>query len=223
MVVGKRQGLEVSRQARLPGHAPQPRSFPSDRIQGRGGKLLLRRRIRGSFTTLKRLYQAVGRDAREKSTASMYRLAATSDRVEPITAAPRYPQSSQSSSQPNPIIPALRGPHHAITPTTALRSFSNVLAPRSSHLAGPSKSASADQLLDTYIARLSYADHFNSNGARNNDGGRRVIRQDRANFHKFELGSGRRSPTRCSAGCAQSRRVLETKLANGTRMLPFAP
>lgn len=49
---------------------------------------------------------------------------------------------------------------------------------------GASVPASAQQMLDSYTARLSAADHFNSNGARLNSAAA-IIRQDRANFYVF--------------------------------------
>lgn len=42
----------------------------------------------------------------------------------------------------------------------------------------------ADDLVETYIARLSAQDHFNSQGERLTSAAA-IIRQDRANFHKF--------------------------------------
>ncbi|MCE1237777.1 MAG: hypothetical protein LWW93_15615 [Hyphomicrobiales bacterium] len=44
--------------------------------------------------------------------------------------------------------------------------------------------ASAQQLIESYTARLSRADHFNSYGERLSSPAA-IIRQDRANFHKF--------------------------------------
>ena len=44
--------------------------------------------------------------------------------------------------------------------------------------------AMADELKETYVARLSAKDHFNSSGGRL-DSAAAIIRQDRANFHKF--------------------------------------
>ena len=46
--------------------------------------------------------------------------------------------------------------------------------------------ATAAQLLESYDARLSTADHFNSNGERLTSPAA-IIRQDRANFHKFHV------------------------------------
>ena len=44
--------------------------------------------------------------------------------------------------------------------------------------------ASAQQLLESYNARLSSRDHFNSNGKRLRNPAA-IMRQDRANFHRF--------------------------------------
>lgn len=44
--------------------------------------------------------------------------------------------------------------------------------------------ASAQQLVESYVARLSARDHFNSNGVRLSSPAA-IIRQDRANFHQF--------------------------------------
>ncbi len=46
--------------------------------------------------------------------------------------------------------------------------------------------ASAQQLVESYSARLSSADHFNSSGERLTAPAA-IIRQDRANFHKFGI------------------------------------
>lgn len=46
--------------------------------------------------------------------------------------------------------------------------------------------AGAQQLVESYNARLSSADHFNSNGERLTSPAA-IIRQDRANFHKFGI------------------------------------
>lgn len=50
----------------------------------------------------------------------------------------------------------------------------------------PSK---AQEMVESYVAFLSEADHFNSNGERLRSAAA-IIRQDRANFHRF----GRRDP-----------------------------
>jgi hypothetical protein len=44
--------------------------------------------------------------------------------------------------------------------------------------------AQAQQLIGSYVALLSAADHFNSNGQRLTSAAA-IIRQDRANFHRF--------------------------------------
>jgi len=44
--------------------------------------------------------------------------------------------------------------------------------------------AQAQQAIASYVARLSTADHFNSNGERLTSAAA-IIRQDRANFHRF--------------------------------------
>jgi len=43
-----------------------------------------------------------------------------------------------------------------------------------------------EPLLESYVARLSSKDHFNSKGKRLHSAAA-IIRQDRANFHKFAL------------------------------------
>ena len=48
-------------------------------------------------------------------------------------------------------------------------------------------SAQGLQLLDSYIARISPRDHYNSNGQRLWSAAA-IIRQDRAHFHRFGLG-----------------------------------
>ena len=47
-----------------------------------------------------------------------------------------------------------------------------------------SSTAFAQELLDSYIARIGPNDHFNSRGVRLKSAAA-IIRQDRANFHKF--------------------------------------
>jgi YARHG domain len=51
---------------------------------------------------------------------------------------------------------------------------------------GGSYSSEAQQLLESYVALLSERDHFNSNGQRLTTAAA-IIRQDRANFHRFGL------------------------------------
>ena len=46
--------------------------------------------------------------------------------------------------------------------------------------------AQAQQLIGSYVARLSEADHFNSSGQRLTSAAA-IIRQDRANFHRFGI------------------------------------
>src|SRR6202041_1383795 len=45
--------------------------------------------------------------------------------------------------------------------------------------------AQAQQLIGSYVALLGEADHFNSNGQRLTSAA--IIRQDRANFHRFGI------------------------------------
>jgi hypothetical protein len=47
-------------------------------------------------------------------------------------------------------------------------------------------SSYANEMVDSYMARLSAQDHFNSKGARLKSAAA-IIRQDRANYHKFNL------------------------------------
>jgi len=51
---------------------------------------------------------------------------------------------------------------------------------------GSPPSAQAQQLIGSYVALLSEADHFNSNGQRLTSAAA-IIRQDRANFHRFGI------------------------------------
>jgi hypothetical protein len=53
-------------------------------------------------------------------------------------------------------------------------------------LAAIGSPAHAQQLLDTYIAHISERDHFNSKGVRLWSAAA-IIRQDRANFHRFGI------------------------------------
>ena len=46
--------------------------------------------------------------------------------------------------------------------------------------------AQAQQLIASYVARLSVTDHLNSNGQRLTSAAA-IIRQDRANFHRFRI------------------------------------
>lgn len=70
--------------------------------------------------------------------------------------------------------------------------------------------APAGELLDRYVARLSAADHYNSKGVRL-DNPAAIIRQDRANFHKY----GKRDPEDQSDryfATAKNRQWLENML-----------
>jgi hypothetical protein len=73
--------------------------------------------------------------------------------------------------------------------------------------------ACADQLMDTYIARLSLADHFNSSGKliTTVPG---IIRQDRANYHKFGV-RDREDQNDSVFGIERNRDLMESKLASG--------
>ena len=74
--------------------------------------------------------------------------------------------------------------------------------------------AMADELKETYVARLSAKDHFNSSGGRL-DSAAAIIRQDRANFHKF----GRRDAEDESDvffANARNRELLEKFLERGS-------
>ena len=51
---------------------------------------------------------------------------------------------------------------------------------------GAPPSAQAQQLIGSYVALLSEADHFNSSGQRLTSAAA-IIRQDRANFHRFGI------------------------------------
>ncbi|MGN6307899.1 MAG: hypothetical protein ACTHNH_24015 [Mesorhizobium sp.] len=51
-------------------------------------------------------------------------------------------------------------------------------------VAGFTATAKADEFLGSYVARISDEDHFASDGYRL-DGAAQMVRQDRANYHKF--------------------------------------
>jgi hypothetical protein len=79
-------------------------------------------------------------------------------------------------------------------------------------LSGPS--VRAQELVGSYVARLSAQDHFNSRGLRLNSAAA-IIRQDRANFHEF----GVTDPEDGGDDFFLSRKnrsLLEQFLANGT-------
>lgn len=76
-----------------------------------------------------------------------------------------------------------------------------------------SSPALADQLVESYVARLGSNDHFNSSGGRLTSPAL-IIRQDRANFHKFGL----RDPEDQNDSFfrnANNREMLEQFLARG--------
>jgi S1-C subfamily serine protease len=79
-------------------------------------------------------------------------------------------------------------------------------------LIGPAPLA-AQQLLERYQARLSEADHFNSQGQRLTTPAA-VIRQDRANFHRFGAGDQEDEPDRFFAN-QKNREILERMLQRG--------
>lgn len=82
-----------------------------------------------------------------------------------------------------------------------------------------SSPALADRLVESYVARLGANDHFNSSGGRLTSPAL-IIRQDRANFHKFGL----RDPEDQSDSFfrnANNRELLEQFLARG-RTTPVA-
>jgi hypothetical protein len=69
-------------------------------------------------------------------------------------------------------------------------------------------------LQDSYVARLSERDHFNSNGQRLGSAAA-IIRQDRANFHAFRM----RDPEDQSDGffsLKSNRALMERLLRNGS-------
>lgn len=49
--------------------------------------------------------------------------------------------------------------------------------------------AAADDYLGSYVARISDSDHYNSNG-QYLDSAAQMVRQDRANFHKYGIRDG---------------------------------
>jgi hypothetical protein len=77
-----------------------------------------------------------------------------------------------------------------------------------------SSSAFADQLLEQYVAVLSGQDHFNSNGDRLTDAAA-IIRQDRANYHKYgKRDQGDSGDTYFAS--VRNRELLERMLNRGT-------
>jgi hypothetical protein len=71
----------------------------------------------------------------------------------------------------------------------------------------------AQELIESYVALLSDADHFNSNGQRLTSAAA-IIRQDRANFHRFGIRDRQDQNDRFFAD-AGNREALERMLENG--------
>ncbi len=81
-------------------------------------------------------------------------------------------------------------------------------------LLGTAATAAADNLRESYVAFLSSRDHFNSNGERLTNAAA-IIRQDRANYHKFGKRDKGDEGDRFFAS-AQNREILERYLKRGT-------
>ena len=77
-------------------------------------------------------------------------------------------------------------------------------------IATPSR---AQELIESYVAFLSEADHFNSNGQRLTSAAA-IIRQDRANFHRFGIRDPQDEDDSFFAD-AGNRETLERMLENG--------
>lgn len=73
--------------------------------------------------------------------------------------------------------------------------------------------ASAQVLRETYTARLSRADHYNSNGERLTTPAA-ILRQDRANFHRFGIRDQEDEGDRFFADAA-NRALMERYIATG--------
>ena len=71
----------------------------------------------------------------------------------------------------------------------------------------------AQELIESYRAFLSEADHFNSNGQRLTSAAA-IIRQDRANFHRFGIRDPQDEDDRFFAD-ADNREALERMLEHG--------
>jgi hypothetical protein len=82
-----------------------------------------------------------------------------------------------------------------------------------------SQPAAAQQLIESYVARLSEDDHFNSNGERLTTVAG-IIRQDRANFHRFGIRDPEDEGDSYFAN-QQNRAVMERLIASG-RIAPAA-
>lgn len=74
--------------------------------------------------------------------------------------------------------------------------------------------AFADTLSESYVTRLSTRDHFNSSGERL-DSAAAIIRQDRANFHKFGKRDGEDEADSFFSS-ARNRELLEKLLERGS-------
>lgn len=74
--------------------------------------------------------------------------------------------------------------------------------------------AFADDLRESYTARLSAKDHFNSSGERLKTAAA-IIRQDRANYHKFDKGD-QEDENDTFFSSAENRAVLEKQLERGS-------
>jgi hypothetical protein len=74
--------------------------------------------------------------------------------------------------------------------------------------------ARAEELVEQYVAVLSENDHFNSKGSRLTDAAA-IIRQDRANYHKFGLRDRGDSGDNFFANAA-NRGLLERMLNRGS-------
>ncbi len=81
-------------------------------------------------------------------------------------------------------------------------------------LGGTVTAASADNLRESYVAVLSSQDHFNSSGERLKSAAA-IIRQDRANYHKFGLRDKGDEGDQFFAS-AHNREILERLLSRGT-------
>jgi hypothetical protein len=82
-----------------------------------------------------------------------------------------------------------------------------------------SSAARADEILETYRARLSARDHFNAKGERLTSPAE-IIRQDRANVHRFGIVDPEDESDQFFAS-ARNREILE-KLLEGGRSTPAA-
>lgn len=74
--------------------------------------------------------------------------------------------------------------------------------------------ASANEFIDSYTARLSVDDHFNTEGVRL-ESAAAIIRQDRAHFHRFDIRDGEDTYDSVFDDI-NSRATLERRLNNGT-------